>query len=62
LNLESGSLRKDIAQVGKSEQIGGAALFLVSPLSDYVMGHVLVVDGGLSNITIKADEGSMQYA
>ena len=48
--------------MAKPEQIAGAALFLASPLSDYVMGHVLVVDGGLtSNITIKAGEASVQY-
>jgi NAD(P)-dependent dehydrogenase (short-subunit alcohol dehydrogenase family) len=48
--------------MAKPEQIAGAALFLASPLSDYVMGHVLVVDGGLtSNITIKAGEEPIQY-
>jgi NAD(P)-dependent dehydrogenase (short-subunit alcohol dehydrogenase family) len=48
--------------MAKPEQIAGVALFLASPLSDYVMGHVLVVDGGLtSNITIKAGESSVQY-
>ena len=57
-------LRKRIpaGYVAKPEQIAGAALFLASPLSDYVMGHVLVVEGGLmSNITIKAGEESVQY-
>ncbi len=31
---------------GKAEDITGAAVFLSSPASDYVNGHVLVVDGG----------------
>jgi 2-deoxy-D-gluconate 3-dehydrogenase len=31
---------------GIPEDIGGAAVFLASPASDYVNGHVLVVDGG----------------
>jgi 2-deoxy-D-gluconate 3-dehydrogenase len=31
---------------GAPEQLGGAAVFLASPASDYVNGHVLVVDGG----------------
>jgi 2-deoxy-D-gluconate 3-dehydrogenase len=28
------------------EDMGGAAVFLASPASDYVNGHVLAVDGG----------------
>jgi 2-deoxy-D-gluconate 3-dehydrogenase len=31
---------------GKPEDIAGAALFLASPASDYVTGHILAVDGG----------------
>ncbi|MFC3714289.1 2-dehydro-3-deoxy-D-gluconate 5-dehydrogenase KduD [Sphingoaurantiacus capsulatus] len=31
---------------GASEDLGGAAVFLASPASDYVNGHVLAVDGG----------------
>lgn len=31
---------------GRPEDIAGAAVFLSSPLSDYMQGHVLVVDGG----------------
>jgi 2-deoxy-D-gluconate 3-dehydrogenase len=31
---------------GEPEDIAGAAVFLSSPASDYVHGHVLVVDGG----------------
>lgn len=31
---------------GEPEDIAGAAVFLSSPASDYVNGHVLVVDGG----------------
>jgi 2-dehydro-3-deoxy-D-gluconate 5-dehydrogenase len=31
---------------GVPEDLGGAAVFLASPASDYVHGHVLVVDGG----------------
>jgi len=48
--------------MAKPEQMAGGALFLASPLADYVTGHVLVIDGGLlSNITIKTTEGSVQY-
>lgn len=34
------------ARWGEPEDIAGAAVFLSSPASDYVNGHVLVVDGG----------------
>jgi 2-dehydro-3-deoxy-D-gluconate 5-dehydrogenase len=31
---------------GKPEDIAGAALFLASPASNYITGHILAVDGG----------------
>jgi 2-deoxy-D-gluconate 3-dehydrogenase len=31
---------------GTPQDVGGAAVFLASPASDYVTGHVLLVDGG----------------
>ena len=31
---------------GTPEDLAGAVVFLASPASDYVHGHVLVVDGG----------------
>ena len=31
---------------GSPEDMGGAAVFLASPASDYVNGHILAVDGG----------------
>lgn len=31
---------------GSTQDVAGAAVFLSSPASDYVSGHILVVDGG----------------
>jgi 3-oxoacyl-[acyl-carrier protein] reductase len=35
-------------RMGEPADMAGAALFLASPLASYVVGHTLVVDGGLS--------------
>ncbi|VFS45893.1 2-dehydro-3-deoxy-D-gluconate 5-dehydrogenase [Budvicia aquatica] len=31
---------------GQPSDLGGAAVFLASPASDYIDGHTIVVDGG----------------
>jgi len=36
------------ARLGQPEDMAGVALFLASPLADYVCGQTLIVDGGLS--------------
>lgn len=54
--------RIPLRHLAKPEEIAGGALFLASPLADYITGQVLVIDGGLtSNITIKSDQGTVQY-
>jgi len=40
------SARIPAGRWGESQDIGGAVVFLASSASDYVNGHVLVVDGG----------------
>jgi NAD(P)-dependent dehydrogenase (short-subunit alcohol dehydrogenase family) len=37
-----------LGRLGEPADVVGAALFLASPLSDYVTGEILVVDGGMS--------------
>ena len=39
-------VRIPAGRLGIPEDIAGAAVFLASPASDYVTGHVLAVDGG----------------
>ena len=36
-------------RIGTDEDMAGAAIFLASRASDYVVGDTLVVDGGLVN-------------
>jgi NAD(P)-dependent dehydrogenase (short-subunit alcohol dehydrogenase family) len=37
-----------LGRLGEVEDIVGAALYLASPLSDYVTGAVLPIDGGMN--------------
>lgn len=36
-----------LGKMGKPEDIANAALFIASPLADYITGQVIVVDGGM---------------
>lgn len=39
-------------RIGEPEDMAGAAIFLASRAGDYVVGDVLVVDGGVANATL----------
>lgn len=45
--LEGALRRIPLQRLGTPQDMAGAALFLASPLASYVVGHTLVVDGGL---------------
>ena len=40
--------RTPMRRWGQPEELGGAVIYLASPASSYVNGHVLVVDGGMT--------------
>lgn len=44
------SSRTPAGRWGETEELVGAAVFLSSPASDYVNGHLLMVDGGLTAV------------
>jgi len=45
--LEGALSRIPLKRLGTPEDMAGAALFLASPLSSYIIGQTIVVDGGL---------------
>ena len=45
--LEGALQRIPLRRLGTPEDMAGAALFLASPLSAYIVGQTLIVDGGL---------------
>jgi len=45
--LEGALARIPLRRLGTPEDMAGAALFLASPLSSYIIGQTIVVDGGL---------------
>jgi 3-oxoacyl-[acyl-carrier protein] reductase len=45
--LEGALSRIPLRRLGTPQDMAGAALFLASPLSSYIVGQTLVVDGGL---------------
>ena len=40
-----------VGRLGRPQDVANAVEFLATDLSDYVTGHTLVVDGGLTTVT-----------
>lgn len=53
-NSEQVAARVPMHRVGNDEDMAGAAIFLASRASDYVVGSTLVVDGGLVEAATRA--------
>ena len=49
--LEGAIERIPLKRLGTPADMAGAALFLASPLSSYIVGQTLVVDGGLHSVS-----------
>ena len=47
-HAEQTSARIPAKRIGRDEDMAGAAIYLASSAGDYVVGHTLVVDGGVS--------------
>jgi 3-oxoacyl-[acyl-carrier protein] reductase len=46
--LDQIARRTPLGRLGRPEDVVGAVLFLLSPASEFITGHVLVVDGGIT--------------
>ncbi|ABC64555.1 SDR family NAD(P)-dependent oxidoreductase [Erythrobacter litoralis] len=46
--LEGALAKIPLHRMGEPSELAGAALFLASPLSSYILGQTIVVDGGLT--------------
>ncbi len=49
--LEGALERIPLKRLGTPADMAGAALFLASPLSSYIIGQTMVVDGGLDTLS-----------
>jgi 3-oxoacyl-[acyl-carrier protein] reductase len=47
-----------LGRVAEPEDMAGAALFLASPLSRFVTGQTIVVDGGMLSTTRRPPRGA----
>ena len=45
---EATANRIPASRIGRDEDMAGAAIYLASRAGDYVVGHTLVVDGGVN--------------
>ncbi|NMW32487.1 SDR family oxidoreductase [Altererythrobacter sp. RZ02] len=46
--LEGALAKIPVGRMGEPAEMAGAAMFLASPLSSYILGQTLIVDGGLT--------------
>lgn len=54
-------LQHPSARVGAPEDIARAVLFLCDPKNDFINGHTLTVDGGMSKLMVYTDDEGWRY-
>ena len=46
--MQQRGIKLPIDRIGKPQEVAEIALFLASPVADYITGHNLVLDGGMT--------------
>jgi len=54
MTMEDGHVKTPLNRLGTIEDVVNVSLFLASPLSDFITGHNIPVDGGIAEVGVPA--------